>query len=609
LAGDLHLGSIATSKEMVNNLKDYLLNNPNALLVLMGDEIEGFKAKYASTNVVNSLNLNTQLDYFYHHFFKPLADAGKIACMVSGYWGHPGWAHDDNTLNIWAVMTRYRKDVPIIANGGRLIIKFSNGQKVETQIFHNPPGKSKFDPLHGLRQAAQAQNPANRPDIYTASHLHKAATGKEGSAIFVQAGTAKGSEIGGNTDPFGEKIAASPYTDPWLQGVILQPKKGRHPKQRPEIRVPFITQKQGELVYGALDTLNNAESADLTQELMQQIYHKFPKPEIVNNSRGNKVTSSPADEHRRMKRDWNTKKEDDRLLQNGLKALYLELSYLVDSQLPISIHSFSNARFGSSHESGNNLPIELYHERLARDPYAFTVYLRNMLDSNAVRLSNRLDILERYVDLIKMMDGRTLGVLLDGSLGHKSWLRRIGNDYDHRPIAAGSYLSAETSAKLIHHMSMINLSVGPNNTNKVLYALQTVDRLMGHGSYAAGTKGLHRIYDLYSTNRPSVIMGGHMISSGHSQFFDTTNLHTDTPAVLASGWWSKFADTTGTRSQGGEPGQAVILMPGTKQSDHMVIPTANIEETENLSKALTLLVGVGLLGLKQKLQSKPTRRR
>lgn len=609
LAGDLHIGSFATNKQMCDNLKKYLLSNKNAVLVLMGDEIEGIKARYLTTNIATSItNLQTQLDYFYYDFFLPLADAGKIAGMVTGYWGHPGWANDETTINIAMALTRNHKNVPIIANGGKFKVRFKNGQTVETQIFHNPPGSSQIDPIHGLRTAAQKQNPGNRPDNFASGHLHRAMVSTENypgvkkPTNFVQAGTPKSSVKGDNTDVFGERLGLA-HTDPWVQGVVMKPKKGRGNKTSPEIQYPFISAKQGSLVFAALELLNTTEQNGSTRDILGQIHNKFPNPQVEYSPHKSSLTSSPIELLNGFRKELNTKNKNDRLTEKDIRPLYESIFYHIQSSLPITVHAISNARLGSYHERGNNLPVQQFVKEISENPYAFTIYLRSMIDSKTAGERNRLEILQKYIDLIKLMDKKTLGVMLDGALGHNLWLKRLGKEDEQRPLAAGSYLSAETAAKLIHHMSMINLSVSPQKSrlNNTLYSIQVVDKLMRHGSFSS-TKGIKRMYDLYASTRPSVIVGGHMPVSGFSQFYDRTNTYTDTPITLSPGWWAKFTDTAGTRAKGGMPGQAVILIPGTTQEKAMIIPTSNTEQTKYMSDAVMLYYGSMLLGLYNKLK-------
>lgn len=610
LAGDLHLGSFATNKEMVDDLRNYLLATPNAVLVLLGDEIEGFKAKYATTNLANTMpGLQQQLDYFYYSFFQPLAAAGKIAAVVSGYWGHNGWAHDDTTINIWQVMMRHNENVPMVANGGVIRVRFKNGKYTEVQVHHNPPGSSQIDPVHGLRKTAQKQNPANRPDNYASGHLHRAMTATENhprarAINLVQAGTAKASVPGDNTDPFGEKLGL-PHTDPWLQGIVMRPPKGRKNSKAyvPEVQFPFISSRQGLLVLSALELLNQTERTRSTEDILAQIYAQFPAPEVFYHPSRSSVSASPADQIGDLRRNMSTRNGDDKLNQGDIRPLYEAVTYEVNTRLPITVHPIANARLGSYHEKGDVLPVEAYVKQIAQDRYSFALFLRSILDAEAGQLPTRLQVLQRYIDMVNVMDGRVLGAMLDTGLGNKKWLKRLGELHELRPLAAGSYLSMQTNAKLLHHSSMIYMAVGsrPGFDNKGLYPFEALDKLQRYGSQSS-TKGINRMYWLHSHNRPSVIVGGHMPVSGTSQFYDRSNLYTDTPTSISPGWWSKFVDTTGSRSKGGVPGQAAILLPANGRGDAMVIPTSSAEQTHYMKDAVTLYYGAQQLGMLDKLR-------
>lgn len=617
MAGDLHLGSFATDMEMVEDLRDYLLETENAVLILMGDEIEGFKARYATTNVAGSMpNLQNQLDYFYFKFFKPLADAGKITGVVSGYWGHPGWMHDDTTANPWAIMTRHHPDIPLIANGGVMKFRFKNGRGSDLMIFHNPPGNSKVDPIHGIRDRAQNMNPANRPNIYGAAHKHQAMTSKEHPAnaddpiVLIQTGTPKGSnpDLEANTDAFGEKAAMVPHTAPWTQGVVLQPPYGRkgYSNSKPKVEYPFISKDQGSQVFGALTLLEEATRLNVLDEVLEEILDQYPEPDVVYSPGRSKVSDRPADLQTLHNSQLRSINVEDNVTQGDLRPLYKTVSYRVKTPLPIQVHAFSNARFGSIHELSPNLPVERYTEIISQNPYAFAIYLRNMMDEKVPGKKRRMDALDRYIAMVELMENRALGVLLDGSLGHTSWLKRLGDDHHLRPVAAGSLLSSRTDTKLLHSMSYVNLSVGPNPNyrDNIRYPIQVVDKLFMYGSNTA-PKGIKRVYDLMSEDRPAILMGGHTPVSAVGQLYDSSNLYTPNPVLVSPGTWAKFIGTKqiGQRHKGGEPGQAVILVPGVDQSEAMMIPTSNIEETQMLMDAMTLYVGSELIGVRDQLMS------
>ena len=103
-ASDLHVGSITTDHKAILNLRDYALGHENVGMVLLGDEVEGLKEAYLNTNTARTpIDFQQQIDLLRSAFLQPLAEKGKILAMVSGYWGHPGWAEDATTINTWRV--------------------------------------------------------------------------------------------------------------------------------------------------------------------------------------------------------------------------------------------------------------------------------------------------------------------------------------------------------------------------------------------------------------------------------------------------------------------------------------------------------------------------
>lgn len=94
-----------------------------------------------------------------------------------------------------------------------------------------------------------------------------------------------------------------------------------------------------------------------------------------------------------------------------------------------------------------------------------------------------------------------------------------------------------------------------------------------------------------------------MPSAGTMTFFDRNNPETQNPILIAPGWWAKFVDSMGRGNvmPGAEPGQAIIFMPGNNPSEYMAFPTVNKDETEYMHDALTLLQGLEILGLKEKV--------
>jgi hypothetical protein len=173
------------------------------------------------------------------------------------------------------------------------------------------------------------------------------------------------------------------------------------------------------------------------------------------------------------------------------------------------------------------------------------------------------------------------------------------------PIAPGSYLSNETDTPLIHHLSLIKLMIGPRGSikEKPTYTGAFADKLMRHGSYSRPEFGLKRIYDLYTQEKPGFVAGGHMPHAGSMMFYDGSNAETKTPILVAPGWFAKYVDTMGKGNvmPGASPGQAIIFMPGSNKKDYLAFPTVNADETGYMQDAFTLLKGLEIMGLTEKV--------
>ena len=608
---DLHAGSITSDYQSISELRDYALTHENVGIVLLGDEVEGLKEAYMNTNTARTpIDFHQQLDFMRGYFLEPLAEQGKILAMVSGYWGHPGWAEDATTINTWRLMTD-GLDIPLLRNGGELNVKFANGQTQTQVIWHNPPGKSRFDPVSGLRDAAFPVSESKRADGYLAGHLHRMGVAKEiyagakAAVYYIASGTTKGSSASVPPDRFGVKLGL-PLADPLGQGVILEPKRKRRGAGK---NYPFSSFQQGQQAFDALRLLDRAENQGITEELLSTIKDQVEaKPEISllagssRTSGGEYTESKPAE----------TLKVGGEVVQNPyskmkMKAPYDSLTYDVRTRLPLALHLISNARLGSSSEGYDEL-LNYQAELIANNPHSLVVYLRNMIDKDAGTVGERIDVLDRFVEMINGTKEQTLAIMMCESLRQGSWKRSVGKSLEQAPLAPGSYLANETQVPLIHHLSLIKLAVGPavRVKEKPLYVGAFADKLLRHGSFSRPTYGLRRMYDLYAQEKPGFVAGGHMPHAGAMTFFDGLNPITDHPMLVAPGWFAKYVDTMGKGNvmQGAEPGQAIIFMPGSSQSDYLAFPTVNKEETAFMHDALTLLKGLEILGLTDQVLKK-----
>jgi hypothetical protein len=635
---DLHIGSVATDYDAIEELFDFVMETKNAKVVLLGDEIEGMKEKYMNTNTARVMGDTQKQKDIFAQMLEPLVAQEKVAGMVSNYWGHNGWEEDATTSNPWLEMARRvgLGEERVIRNGGRINLKFPNGSEHSETIWHNPPGKSKIETVYGLRNAAFATSESSRTDGYMSGHIHKMGVGKEiysgakAAVYYISSGTAKGSSEFTPPDRFGVKLGAS-LTDPLGQGVIIEPKT----RTQKEKNYPFPSLRHGKLANDALGLLDWVERKGMTAELMEKIRTEVEeKPKITLVGAKSRVSGDEYMEERPVESvkvggEWVTNPYSDMTM----RAPYDSLTYDIETKLPVALHLLSNARLGSSSEGFDEL--KRYHqEQIIANAHSLVVYLRNMIDKDAGSSPYRMEILERFKEVVNGGKDQTLAIMMCESLRSSAWRKKVATDdtmevetgkYDKEgnpkmktqtiysmPMAPGSYLANETETPLIHHLSLIKFTIGPKGSvrEKPMYSGAFADKLLKHGSYSRPELGLKRMYDLYTQEKPGFVAGGHMPHAGSMIFFDGSNAETNTPILVAPGWFAKYADTMGKGNvmPGAEPGQAIIFMPGSNKNDYLAFPTVNADETGYMQDAFTLLKGLEILGLTEKVLGRRRRR-
>ncbi len=614
--GDLHVGSLATDLDAIYRLRDAILANPNVMVIFSGDLIEGMTQKYLHTNTARAvLDLEKQFDFVDEILIQPLVEAGRVACAVGEYWGHEGWSQDATTDNPWGRMFN-KHGVPVMANGGRVEIEFANGEIVDFQVHHNPPGKSAVEPIYGLRKAALLTDEEQRADVYYSAHIHQMGVGQENfagalkSVIMVSCGTAKGSSKEVPADRFGRKLGlplASPINEG--AGVVVQPSK-RGSRRRV---YPFPTGRHGAQVHRAVELLNVAERQKLTEELLQTVRAKVEKAPVVklhqDKSTETRVPYDESPDDKPSKRQYGSAEQD-------YAPQYDEVFYNIQTQLPVALHPIAHVRMGSAYEGYEDLR-RYQRDLIDGNPHALAVYLRSIIDKEVAGSPDRLAILDRYVQLIKSTGGRTLAFMLCGAMRQGAWKRdvKVGYEQGERggmkpiyepPVAPGTYVSEKTGVPMIHHLSRIRLAVGPSPRpdRNTIYDSAYADKLFQHGSFSRPGFGPRRLWDLYLHDKPDIIAGGHMPGSGTMIFHYAGRDGSNYPIEVMPGWWSPYIDTAGKGnvSPGAIPGQAVILMPGS--GEKLAYPTANADETRYIHEALILDMGLDILGIRDKVLRK-----
>ncbi|EKD53403.1 MAG: hypothetical protein ACD_61C00049G0002 [uncultured bacterium] len=610
---DWHLGSKVSDLEAMDELLSYVLSNPDVLVIFAGDEIEGWSSGKHSQSIDSKADADaqTQLEFMRMMYFEPLANAGRILGMVSEYWAHPGWMAE-NTMNTWRAMIG-DLDIKLIQNGGTLILKFPNGYEHDIKVWHNPPKGSKFDELDGQRIVMQNTSESSRPKGSVAGHIHRMQVAEEVYAgakykvYYISAGTVKGTNQSGPTDLFGTQLGLS-RPEPQGQVVTIIPKKGR----REDMNIPSANLRQAQTAIDAVTLLDRVEQLGNRKELLELIHDEDKGVET------GPIISYPTGSNRLGVR-YAEDRPIGKIMVGGetvknpyskieMKAPYSTLNLDIRTSLPVALELVANARIGSTLEGFKDL--QGFMREVAENPHRLVLFLRNMIDKEAGRLPHRIDVLDKFVQLIgregERTNYQTLAIMMCESMRQNAWKGKVGKDERQLPIAPGSYVATATGIPLIHHLSLLKLSIGPVDGRKTIYPVVTADKAEGHGSGSKPEWALQRLYDLHIHEKPGLVVGTHMANAGAATFYDGSNAFTKYPMLVAPGWWAKAVDSIGKGNvkPGAEPGQAVIFMPGKTQEEYLAFPTVSREETEYKHDALMLLKGLEILGLKEKVLGK-----
>jgi len=626
---DWHLGSSVADTKRMDEIRDYILSDPSILVIFAGDEIEGWSGGKHSQSIDSKADLDAaeQIRLMRRRYFAPLAEAGRILGMVSDYWAHPGWLAD-KTLNVWEHMIG-DLDIKLIQNGGHLVMRFPNGYEEVTKVWHNPPRGSNFDEVAGQRNVMLSTSESSRPDGSVAGHIHRMQVAEEMyagakySVFYVSSGTEKGSNPKLATDLFGRQLGLS-RAEPGGQGFTVIPPKGR---REPMIKT-FAALAHAKVANEAIDTLERTEQLGIRDEILEEMRDRSSKKYFVEEA---PLISYPAGSNRLGER-YKEERPPKNIVSGGetivnpysqveMKSPFSVLAMDIKTKLPVTMELISNAGLGSSVEGFKEL--RGFVREVALNPHRLVLFLRNMIDKEAGKLPNRIDVLDKFVKLIngetkaESINGQTLAILMCESMRQGDWKKQIslGKDYGNDgklhtvydpPVAPGSYMAEQTGIPLIHHLSLLKLAIGPGNGPKTLYPVVTADKAGNFGSNVKPEWGLMRLYDLLIHEKPAAVVGTHLANAGAATIFDPSNAYTNYPVVVAPGWWRKAVDTMGKGNVGvgAEPGQAIIFLPGKFQGEAMMIPTISKEQTEYMHDALMMEKGLELLGIKEWVMKK-----
>lgn len=593
---DTHIGSLSTDHDALLKFVHAILERPDTAVILNGDLIEGVKQAYMRSNTLNiATGWTGQLQLLEEMLIKPLAEQGKIIAMVGHYFAHEGWM-DAHGLNIWKQMAE-KYNIPVIRNGGMVKLEFPNRHKKKIQVWHNTSRRSNLDVLHGVIKEKNRYAKRNVPDVLFSAHIHRGATGLEGSgpgsAVVIQGGTWKGTDE--YPDPHGISGAmGSP--DPGPQGVVMRSRTRQHEGTT----YPIPSKKHGMMAVAAIELLNNTESGGETDELLGEIYELAGNPRISqrhNQSRLNHVYEEGPD-----------KKQPSVLKKAGKLKNWEKLAYQIDTHLPILVSFVANARLGSKAGDGAVNRLEDYFIDPALDnPYRLMILLRQLIDPSIAKVTNRLGVLDATADLFNPVREQILALMLDSSLRRDGWKKSLGDELKDQPIPAGTYLSqAMDELPIIDIEGVLKLRVGQGG-GAPKYTSQYIDSLGGRGTKDKATAGLFSVYTTPAIDTPGALIGGQRALPGFSTRHDEYNDETRWPHFIAPGVLADHIEQGGRKSQitkGKHTGSGIIYMPGTSKRDYLSFPVGSFSDGKTWHEALILLKGMELLAADRGIETK-----
>lgn len=603
LVSDLHFGHASVDYKALDQQLQNILKTPNAYVIFMGDLIEGFKAEYANTNTSHlALDFTQQTHIFRERYLKPLAEAGKVLALITGYNGHEGWSEIKTTYEVAHAMVA-GLDIPLLQNGGFLRLKTGLGEEL-LQLFHSPPqGSNKGNVLGGLRNLANTypQNSTKRPKVLGAGHIHQKAysielpvNGGGQATILTSNGTWKGTaDI---ADPHYIRSMPGRKPQPGSISITFYPRNKRWGKQ------PTALPRDERTLRAAAELYNHTEHLGNTAEVVADIRKALEAkgPVLAFDRKNSRLDESPFDEQSTL--------TDDQIISPAKQ--WRELSYRVQTQLPMVLWFIANARIGSSGAelSRNRKALMDTYRDITMNPQAVVLFLRNMLNDDTPNRSDRQAIVNRMLKPMMSLgeQHKVLGFMLsggskNGGMKSEAWKKTVG---DSPPFMAGTYIADKLGTHLFNNLSMVNLALGTDpRKSSARYSILTADKLNNSGSSIHTFNGLQTVSDANNRGQ-DITVGGHMPRAGvmarHRDHTDTGLEH-----LIAPGWYSKVDTLSkGNQQDGSAGGQAVILMPNEK----MIFPAADRDAANELFTMLTLLRGLALLPeLKNKLSGKSTR--
>lgn len=615
--GDTHLFSIYTSAEAVKATLN-MLDKPNTFGIVTGDFIEGMNPHISDHPGSVELDFGKQL-VAASKILRPYFYSGKLLAASEGYFGHEGWLKKNGGASAVELMARLMpkvdaakpmdldkwKYLSILVQGGLLKLKLKNGRTYVIKVFHDPNsgGSDTINRQGGLKTQFLNEDDdlfledGLHADMYLAGHQHHRSvvskeiffdrmSRKEKSVVFVQIGTAKGTEAA-NLDPFLVAQSKGPTIGPG-PAIVLHQSKG-NVNGTGEVTKEWVDYgydkademyKMAETLHKAEDGLNILERQNLTKELIEKIVSRTrkPKPEFDLRGSGRSPKEKP-----------------------GRAPLFDDMSWNLGSlkDFPALVYLLQNARYGSASREGSpykGVYAEILKEA-ATNPFKYVLVMRHFIDKGVASKFNRREILNSMASDLGPVSqqNRLLGIMLSSTLLDERWQKDVveanryydrsagkwKTDYDvdkgFRPGDELYYKSAVKGTPLYVNESLLRLRFG-----KADYSFFLLDKLGRSGSEFNMVQGLVQTRKKEHV-AADVTTGGHMPLAGFTVYPPRPRIY------VAPGSFSNWdAGGKGNDKRVAVGGQAVVLSSDKK----FIIPTSNVSEATDIFNALMIDKGL-----------------
>lgn len=193
LWGDIHIGSAGVNHQAVKNeveaIRDLRSEDPNIILALNGDIIDGYFAGSKHSNNDQVLTINEQRE-----FAKWLLKELKPEIAISA--DHEAWSIDSGLELNFTKDFCNEHGINYAQWQAKLVVKFDNGLTRTILVNHRYPGRTALNPTKHLQKLHNERGPA---DIVCCGHYHSnvfcgwmnALRQNEDSFIAMQNGTHK----------------------------------------------------------------------------------------------------------------------------------------------------------------------------------------------------------------------------------------------------------------------------------------------------------------------------------------------------------------------------------------------------------------------------------